>query len=257
MSDQQTQAISVKARVDGLRKVLEAKMDTIARTLPAQFMAPQRFNQIVISLCAQNPYLLECQPISLISAVLQCAALALSPESSMGQFYFLPFKGKVQGVPGYKGLANLAWRSDAIASLSMQVVRNGDDFEYELGSAPFIRHKPRALLKEPILFAYATAKPIGGENMFEVLTVEEVDAIMARSPSASRGFSPWKTDYAAMAKKTAFRRLAKLLPLASEKSRPLAKALDLDERADLGLNQHNEELLGDEVEQDEQPKEDK
>lgn len=253
MSEQQTQAISVKARVDGLRKVLEAKMDTIARTLPEQFMSPQRFNQIVISLCAQNPYLLECQPTSLISAVLQCASLALSPEPAMGQFYFLPFKGKVQGVPGYKGLANLAWRSEAIASLSMHVVRNGDDFDYELGSSPFIRHKPNASLKEPITHAYATAKPIGGENMFEVLTLEEVDSIMARSPSARMGFSPWKTDYAAMAKKTAFRRLAKLLPLASEKSRPLAKALDLDERADLGLNQFNEEDL---LNEDGQPSED-
>ncbi len=245
MSDQpQTQAISVKARVDGLRKVLESKIDTVARSLPAQFMSPARFNQIVLTLCAQNPYLLECQPTSLIAAVLQCATLGLSPEPSMGQFYFLPFKGKIQGVPGYKGLANLAWKSGAVASLSMQVVRQGDEFDYEFGLAPMLRHKPRAPLTAPITHAYATAKPIGGENMFEVLTLEEVEAVKARSPSASKSFSPWKSDYAAMAKKTAFRRLAKLLPLSTDRAAPFAKALDLDERADLGLAQNNEDLLG-------------
>lgn len=241
-----TSAIAIKDRVNGLRKVLESKLDTVARTLPAGFMSPARFNQIVVSLCANNPYLLECQPTSLIAAVLQCASLGLSPEPAMGQYYFLPFKGKVQGIPGYKGLANLAWRSEAIASLSMQVVRDGDEFDYELGSNAYVKHKPRAPLASPITHAYATAKPIGGENMFEVLTLEEVNAVMARSPSAGKSFSPWKSDYAAMAKKTAFRRLAKLLPIASEKSRHLAKALDLDERAELGLNQNNEELLGEE-----------
>lgn len=247
---EQTQAISVKARVDGLRKVLESKMDTIARTLPAQFMSPQRFSQIVVTLCAQTPKLLECQPTSLIAAVLQCATLGLSPEPATGQFYFLPFKGRVTAVPGYKGLATLAWRSQQIASLSMNVVRDGDLFDYELGSAPFLKHKPRAQLDAPVTHAYACAKPVNGEMMFEVLTTEQVRAIQARSPSAGASFSPWKSDWDAMAKKTAFRRLAKLLPLSTEPSRQLAKALDLDERAELGLAQHNEELLGESNEEE-------
>jgi recombination protein RecT len=128
----------------------------------------------------------------------------------------------------------------------MQVVREGDVLDYEFGSAPFLRHKPTASMSAPVTHAYATARPIGGEMMFEILTVEQVKSVQARSPSARSGRSPWTTDFDAMAKKTAFRRLAKLLPISTEKALPLATALDLDERAEIGLQQRNEELLGEE-----------
>lgn len=236
--------ISVVDKVSNLKTQLAQRMDTITRTLPASFMPAPRFAQIITTLCAKNPTLLDCKPASLIGAVLQCAALGLDPSPELGNAWFLPFKGVVQFIPGYRGFSTLAWRSGQMASLSMQVVRLGDEFDYELGSNPFLRHRPKAKIDEPITHAYATAKPIGGETMFEVLTLEEVKAIEARSPSARSGYSPWKTDFAAMAKKSAFRRLAKLLPITTERAAPLAKAVDLDERAELGMQQHNEELLG-------------
>jgi recombination protein RecT len=241
-----TQQIAVRDQVTQLKQQLEARMDTIARSLPANFMTAPRFAQIVTTLCAQNPTLLGCKPASLIGAVLRCATLGLSPEPALGQGYFLPFKGIVQFVPGYKGYAVLAWRSGMIASLGMQVVRDGDDFDYGLGTGAFVRHRPRAPIAATITHAYARAKPVGGEAMFEVLTREEIDATMARSPSGRSGKSPWTTDFEAMAKKTAFRRLAKLLPQSTDPVAPLQRALDLDERAELGIRQHNvEDLLGD------------
>lgn len=236
--------ITLLEKVNTLKGQLDKRMDVIARTLPAHFMSAPRFAQIVTSLCAQNPALLDCKPASLIGAVLQCAALGLSPEVSMGQCYFLPFKGVVTMVPGYKGLATLAWRSGQMASLSMNVVRAGDVFDWELGSSPFLKHKPQAPLSAPVTHAYAVAKPIGGDPMFEVLTTEQVQSVQARSPSARSGRSPWTTDWDAMARKTAFRRVAKLLPLSTEKAAPLVKALDLDERAELGLRQRNEDIFG-------------
>ncbi len=231
-------SLTIQDKVTNLRAALEKRMETIARTLPAQFMSAPRFAQIVTTLCAQNPALLDCKPVSLIGAVLQAASLGLSPEPATGQAYFLPFKGVVTFVPGYKGLATLAWRSGQLASLAMNVARVGDDFEYELGSSPFLRHRPKAQLDAPVLYAYATAKPIGGDMMFEVLTLDQVNAVKARSPSARSGRSPWTTDFEAMAKKTALRRLAKLLPMSSEKLAPFVKAVDFDERAELGLKQH-------------------
>jgi recombination protein RecT len=244
--------IAVKDKVSTLRQMLESRMDTIARTLPSQLMQPARFAQIVTTLCAQNPMLLDCKPASLIGSVLQCAALGLSPDPALGNAWFIPFKGVVQFIPGYKGLATLAWRSGQVASLAMNVVHEGDVFDYELGSSPFLKHKPIAMMSAPLTFAYATAKPIGGEIMFEVLSLEQIKAIQARSPSARSGRSPWTTDFEAMAKKSAFRRLAKLLPISAERAAPLGKALDLDERAELGLQQHNEELLGENFEEEQE-----
>lgn len=245
MTAQQSAGITVREKVDGLKKALATRMEVITRTLPSQLMPPARFAQIVTTLCARNPKLLDCNQTSLIGAVLQCAALGLDPEPALGNAWFVPFKGMVQFIPGYKGLATLAWRSGQMASLTMQVVRAGDVFDYEYGSSPFLRHKPMADNEHAaITHAYATGKPIGGEVMFEVMTAQQVKNIQSRSPSARAGSSPWVTDWEAMAKKTAFRRLAKLLPLSTEKSLPLSKALYLDELAENGLKQHNQELLG-------------
>jgi hypothetical protein len=53
-----------------------------------------------------------------------------------------------------------------------------------------------------------------GVSKCEVLTTGEVEAIRKRSKAGSSG--PWVTDWSEMAKKTAFRRVSKWLPLSAE-----------------------------------------
>jgi hypothetical protein len=55
----------------------------------------------------------------------------------------------------------------------------------------------------------------GGGEACVVLPRSEVEAIRARSKKGSKQ-SPWDTDFNEMAKKTAFKRLAKVLPLTPE-----------------------------------------
>lgn len=244
-------AIAVRDQVAGLKTKLAQVQTQIARALPAGVMTPARFEQAIITLCAQNPALLQCNGASLIGAVLRAAHLGLDPDPALGQSWFVPFKQVVQFIPGYKGLANLAWRTSQIAALGMQVVRDGDDFDFAYGTESFLKHRPRSKPNAQVLYAYALAKPIGGDSMFEVMTTEEIESVKARSPSARSGKSPWITDWEAMARKTAFRRLSKLLPLSGEKAYPLLKAVDLDERAELGLKQRNaEDML--EIDDDEE-----
>lgn len=234
-------SLTVKDKSDQIKKLLDSRMDSIARALPKHFMSAPRLAQIILSVCGRNPKLMDANHASLIGAVLQCAALGLDPEPALGQAWFVPYKGIVQFQVGYKGYANLAWQSGLISSLSMQVVREGDEFDYEYGTSPYVKHKPRAGDNAPMTHAYATAKPTGGEMLFEVLTKEQVDSVRRRSPAGNNG--PWVSDYEAMARKTAFKRAAKLLPMASEKSRPLARALDFDMRAELGMHQHLDEVI--------------
>ena len=61
---------------------------------------------------------------------------------------------------------------------------------------------------------YAEAKLVSGETQSCVLTKSEVDGIRGRSKAGQSG--PWVSDYNEMAKKTAVRRLSKMLPLSSE-----------------------------------------
>lgn len=58
---------------------------------------------------------------------------------------------------------------------------------------------------------YMVAHFKDGGHYFLVLNRQEIEQARARSKSGN--FGPWKTDYEAMAKKTAIRRAAPYLPL--------------------------------------------
>jgi len=62
----------------------------------------------------------------------------------------------------------------------------------------------------------------------------EIDAVKRRSKGGGGG--PWTTDYVAMALKSVVRRLFKWLPVSIE----LARAVGLDEAAELGVRQESE-----------------
>ena len=71
----------------------------------------------------------------------------------------------------------------------------------------------------------------GGDPIIEVMPAEgknSIDSIRRRSPAASRGGSPWDTDFEEMAKKTVLRRALKAIP----KSPKLAEAIQFDNVAD-------------------------
>jgi hypothetical protein len=83
------------------------------------------------------------------------------------------------------------------------------------------------------VYAWASIKGIESKQ-FVVLEKWEVDAIRARSKSSHKG--PWVTDYEEMAKKSALRRLCKMLPASVEKDN-LARAVALDEHAEANISQ--------------------
>lgn len=92
---------------------------------------------------------------------------------------------------------------------------SNDVFEYERGLEPTLRHVP--CIKGPrgdFRCVYAVYHLKDGFSDFLVLSRDDVEGYRKRSPSQKNGLSgPWKTDYDAMAKKTAIRRLAVYLPM--------------------------------------------
>lgn len=233
-------SLTLKDKTHELQRQIDERMIAIAKSLPADIMAPDRFARAVVSLCQRAPALFDVNRATLLGAVLQCAHLGLDVDPTLGQAYVIPYKTKGGAIAqlqiGYRGFLSLAWRSAKIEDVSADVVREGDDFDWEQGTKPFLRHRPRAKLAAPITHAWAAATAVGARKpMFKVLTIEEVNAVRARSRAKDSG--PWVSDFAAMAQKTALRRLCKLLPLSTEKDRGLLRAMDLDERAELGLKQ--------------------
>lgn len=200
----------------------------MAMALPKTLTA-DRLTRIVMTEFRKNPALLRCDQQSLFGAVLQCAALGLEPGSALGHCYLLPYGKTCQLIIGYRGMIDLARRSGQIVSLSAYVVHEADDFHYELGLHPDIRHVPSPSAdRGPVIYVYAVAVLKDGGVQFEVMSRAEVESVRSRSKAGKS--DPWVSDWDAMAKKTVIRRLFKYLPVSIE----AVRATEIDERADRG-----------------------
>ena len=226
-----TQLVKASDKIANVRGMLERSRGQMAAALP-RHMSADRMLRITMTSIQRTPQLLDCEPRSLIGAVIQAAQLGLEPDGVLGQAYLVPFGNQVQFIPGYKGLVALARRSGQISTIEARVVHEKDAFKYSFGLKPVLEHVPTTE-PEPgdVVAAYAVAHLKDGAYQFEVMLKREVDAIRGRSRAGKSG--PWVTDYEEMAKKTVLRRLCKLLPASVE----LATAVALDERAEVGLPQ--------------------
>src|SRR5579862_5224413 len=227
-------------RFVSFRKFLRTMEGQFKMALP-KHVAPDRLIRIVLTEVAKNPRLLDCTQESTVGALMHAAQLGLDVGSVLGQAYLVPFKNRKRGVqevqliPGYKGLVKLAYQSGEIGAIRARVVRSRDEFRYEYGIEEELVHRPhRGPDAGPLVAVYAVARIKGlDESQFVVLERWEIDQIRdSFSKSADDG--PWVTDYEEMSKKSAIRRLCKLLPQSVEND-ALARAVAADERAEAGL----------------------
>lgn len=255
-------APTTDAKPKGLPQILASSnvMAQIKLALP-RHMTAERMARIATTELRRIPKLQQCDPLSFIGAVIQCAQLGLEPGNALGHVYILPFdkRKKVNGqwitekieaqvIIGYRGMIDLARRSGQIVSLDSQAVYDGDTFECELGLESRLRHvpdwdNPNRVDPSKLRFVYAVAKLKDGGTQFAVMSRAEIEAIRARSKSKDDG--PWVTDFVPMALKTVVRRLCKYLPVSVE----MARAITLDEKADAALPQDNESVIEGELEQ--------
>ncbi len=215
----------------------EGARDQLAM-VAAKHMNPERMMRVVANAIRTTPKLQQCEPMSFLGALMQCASLGLEPNTVLGHAYMIPFDNKrknvtdVQVVIGYKGLIDLARRSGHITSLSANIHYSDDElWEYEEGTEAKLRHRPGPLDGKK-LHAYAIAKFKDGGHAYVVLPWAHVIKIR----DASQGYqtakkfgktaeTPWVKHEDEMAKKTAIRALAKYLPLSVE----FMDAMQMDE----------------------------
>lgn len=213
----------------------------IVMALP-QHVSPDRMIRMAMTSARKNPQLLECTPESFLGAVIQSAQLGLEPDTPMGHAYLIPFKNgktgrlEVQFMPGYRGLMELVYRVPSHPVLMPRAVYECDEFKYVLGLAPQMSHAPglRDYHRHKLIHAYCTARFIDGRVEFMVMDRSEIESCRARSKALK--FSPWQTDYEAMALKTVIRRLVKYLPMSAE----ISTAVGLDEKVEHGESQAND-----------------
>lgn len=195
---------SMKALIQG-----DTFREQIEKAIP-KHLSPERFLRIAITALIRTPKLAECTQASLCKCLLDLSAVGLEPDGRRA--HLIPYGKECTLIIDYKGLVELIRRSGDVASIRAETVCKEDEFAWENGE---VTHKvdwrkPRGEVQA----VYAEAKLNTGEVQTATMTYDEVEGIRKRSKAGNNG--PWKTDWSEMAKKTAVRRLSKMLPLSSE-----------------------------------------
>lgn len=229
---------------------IKVYQDQIALALPT-VMTPERFTRIALSAVSKTPMLAQCEAGSFIGAMMASAQLGLEPNTPLGQAYLIPFKNNKKGIVecqfqiGYKGLIDLARRSGEIKSIEARIVYENDEFEYELGLEPKLKHIPAMENRGEMVWVYAVYHLVNGGYAFEVMSKSDVQAHRVKYSKAQN--SPWNTDFEEMAKKTVLKKVLKYAPLKTDYIRGTVeddKVINFNaETSELDFAETNEDII--------------
>lgn len=217
----QKQAKEIKeAENKTMQQYIKTMEGEIKKALPS-VITPERFTRMVLSAISSNPQLGKCTPKSFLGAMMNAAQLGLEPNTPLGQAYILPYMNKgsleAQFQIGYKGLIDLAYRSEEVEIIQAHIVYENDEFEYEYGINTKLSHKPADSHRGKPIKVYALFKTKSGGYGFEVMSMDDVKEHAEKySKAYSSSFSPWKSNFEEMAKKTVLKRVLKYAPLKSD-----------------------------------------
>lgn len=249
MNKIQTQATNAVANEKKtMQSYIKAMEGEIAKALPS-VITPERFTRMVLSAISTNQKLGSCTPASFLGAMMSAAQLGLEPNTPLGQAYILPYQNKgvleAQFQLGYKGLIDLAYRSGEVEVVQAHIVYANDKFECEYGLEPKLTHIPADKDRGEAVKVYAMFKTKSGGYGFEVMSMEDVRIHAEKySKAYSTSFSPWKTNFEEMAKKTVLKKCLKYAPLKSD----FVKGIVQDGAVKSGLSEDMYEVPNDVVE---------
>lgn len=198
---------------------LKQMAPAMQQALP-KHMDIDRLTRLATTVFKTTPKLREADIGSVLGGIMQAAQLGLEP-GPLGHCYLLPFKNKgkmeCQFIIGYKGMIDLARRSGHIESIYAHAVYENDEFEYELGLDPKLKHIPTMEAdKGDFIGSYAVAKFKDGGYQMEFMPKASIEKRRTSSPSGRSKFSPWNNHYEEMANKTVIRHMWKYLPISVE-----------------------------------------
>lgn len=118
---------------------LQKSRSAIEMALPKHLNA-DRMCRLALTCFSTNSALRSCSPRSILASVVVAAQIGLEPGVA-GQGYLIPYKGTCTFVPGWQGLVGLL-NNTGRATAWTGAVFEGDEWEFELGSAPKCFHIP-------------------------------------------------------------------------------------------------------------------
>ena len=222
----------------------------------------------------RNDYLLKCDEGSVSDAIVNLAAMQLSLNPAAQQSALIPRWHSKKNCwdctasPQYRGLMKLATDTGLVNNITAEVVFEceEDTFDVDLGSNPFLKHKPKIFAGEAerkidlvnlesnrLIGCYCIAHFKNSEHphitmmdLQEVLSVASAsDAFNPRQENKDpRG--PWVYWPGEMVKKAVIRRATKQWPLSDDAGyRRLLTAVEIDNQAE--ANEQHAEVRADQV----------
>lgn len=221
----QQQLNEAKAKLDRMKSEIEK--------IAGSLVSPDELVRFTLNACVKNPKLFECfntpeGTASVFLSIVTSRIIEIPCDGIHG--YLIPFFDKqrsamiCQFMPGYKGFVQLAYANNNIASVNCAAVFEKDDFDFEYGTQPYLRHKPFNGDGGALTWAYAVIKLRSGHSEFRVLTA--ADVLKRKAVSKARDSGPWKDWEPEMWAKTAFLSLAKVAPMGNK----VARAAQIDDR---------------------------
>src|SRR5580765_7473883 len=224
MNTQQQQPGKQLSVLDQFRRDLERMGPQFSYALPAHIPV-ERFTRVIMTAIQNNPKLLACTRQSIFNSCMKCAQDGLLPDGR--EAAIVPFGENEDGqkksdqatyLPMVAGYRKKARNSGELSDLYAHVVFDGDQFDFQLGDEPYVKHKPsltRPRGAKPIA-VYSIAKFKDGGTSYEVMSISEVEEIRQKFSRARKG--PWNdpVTYPEMVRKTCVRRHCKSLPMSSD-----------------------------------------
>ena len=213
-------ATTNNGQTKSMQTYIKSMEGEIKKALPS-VITPERFTRMVLSALSVNSTLAKCTPKSFLGAMMSAAQLGLEPNTPLGQAYLIPYSNKgqleVQFQIGYKGLLDLAYRSGEVDVIQAHIVYENDTFECEYGLNPTLKHVPADENRGEPTKVYAVFKTKTGGYGFEVMSMDDVRRHAEKYSQAYKSsYSPWKSNFEEMAKKTVLKKVLKYAPMKSD-----------------------------------------
>ncbi len=163
---------------------------------------------------SKNPKLQECTKESVYQCLMDCAVNGVMPDGRNA--YLIPFNNRKMNrvdctlIIGYQGLISCILRGDRVTKIHADVIHKNDNVKVSMGEV--IEHSyDWAGDRGEITGVWARAVLSDGDSLCIAMTKADVEKI--RQASRGKDSMPWSDHWGEQAKKTAIRRLSKLLPL--------------------------------------------
>lgn len=241
-NDVKAAIVAQEKQPKSLIALINESVNELSRVVP-NTMDAERLTRIALTCIRLTPKLAQCTQESFLGALFTSAQVGIEPVA--GRACILPYYNSKKNPDGtwhkvleaqfmlmYRGIVELFYRHVKAVQLDWGVVREGDDFDFEYGTAPHLTHRPKFDTKAPAVAVYVVATLTGGGKPFKVMSFEDC---MEHGRAHSKTYdsktgtfykdSPWSTDPESMCLKTVLIQLAKLLPLSVE----LQQAINADE----------------------------